>query len=192
MAHPKGHQQPRRGAKRFVGGFTGGACSRPKSSAPPAVWSPRLPDSLAYWNTVLMPQALKAQTIADREAATKNDGVAKLYELTADRLWHLAPSFCLFPSDFGEGANYVTTKNGRAKSSRDGSHPGITRSNGHNLRPLQSIGWLAVSLVVSADAYLVGIPQTLIPRSGTQRPSFVVTQVHTERAFKAANLLQGR
>lgn len=45
-------------------------------------------DSLAYWNEVLMPLAIKAQQIAEREASTKNEGVAKLYELIAGRGLH--------------------------------------------------------------------------------------------------------
>jgi len=63
-------------------------------------------DSLQYFNNVVMAQAQRAHQIAEREASTKNDSVAKLYELTADRLWHLAPSFCKYPTDFAQG--YVT------------------------------------------------------------------------------------
>ena len=46
--------------------------------------------------------------LTEREASTQNDGVAKLYELTVVRLWHLAPGFCRYPHDLSVGNNYVT------------------------------------------------------------------------------------
>eukprot|EP00668_Euglena_longa_P017862 GGOE01022321.1.p1 GENE.GGOE01022321.1~~GGOE01022321.1.p1 ORF type:complete len:1174 (+),score=423.22 GGOE01022321.1:450-3524(+) len=100
-------------------------------------------DSLAYWNDVLMPQAIKAQQIAEREASTKNDGVAKLYELTADRLWHLAPSFCLFPHDFAEGNHFVTFAKMCTEVWRS-ARPNIKASTCHAMRLLADKNrWLA-------------------------------------------------